>query len=236
MLRTIHDTSRDDVREMRRQNAPFARWLQSGAAACLIACAPLSGCSGERKGAAAERTQVVYVVQRGWHTGLVLNAADWPRRASFVDARYVEFGWGDAAYYQAEKPTWGMAIASLWPSETVMEVVPLQKLPASPEGDYYAVPVHVSKQELAAIAAAIDKSFVQPLSPTGSTYRVAGGEARFYHAKGTFHAFRTCNRWTSELLQLARCGVRPALMITAGQVMGAAKRCDAESAAHNPRT
>jgi hypothetical protein len=40
-----------------------------------------------------------------------------------------------------------------------------------------------------------------------------------------------CNRWTSELLRLAGCAVKPAAMITAGQVMKAAKRCDAESEA-----
>ena len=30
MLRTIHDASRDDMREMQRQNAPIPRPLQSG--------------------------------------------------------------------------------------------------------------------------------------------------------------------------------------------------------------
>ena len=233
MLRTIHGASRDEIRDVRGENAPIPRPSQSGAAICLIVCVLLAGCSGERAVATAERTQVVYVVQRGWHTGVVLNAADWPPRSSFAEARYLGFGWGDATYYQADEPTSGMALGALWPGPTVMEVVPLQEIPAYPEHDYYSVAVHVTRAELEAITASIDKSFVQPFSPTGKTYRVAAGEARYYHAHGKFHAFRTCNRWTSELLRLAGCSVKPGLMMTAGQVMSAAKRCDAESAAHN---
>jgi hypothetical protein len=229
MLRTIHGSSRAEIRDLRGQNAPIRRASQSGAAIGLVVCMLLAGCSGERAVATTERTHVVYVVQRSWHTGIALSAAEWPRPSSFVDARYLEFGWGDAAYYQADEPTSGMALGSLWPGPTVMEVVPLQEIPASPEHDYYSVALHVTRAELEAMTASIDQSFVQPLSPTGKTYRVAAGEARYYHARGKFHAFRTCNRWTSEVLRLAGCAVKPATMMTAGQVMKAAKRCDAES-------
>ena len=196
---------------------------------------PLAGCSGVRTVATAERTQVVYVVRRAWHTGVAISAADWSRGessllSSFPGARYLEFGWGDAVYYQADKPTSGMAVASLWPSATVLEVVPLRDVPAQAADDYEVVPLQVSQAELDAIAAAVQESFVRPVNPTGKTYRTAAGEARFYHARGKFHAFRTCNRWTSELLKLAGCAGRPGLMMTAGQVMGAAKACAAESA------
>ena len=183
----------------------------------------------------AERSQVVYVVRRGWHTGVAIAAADWPRRdwpllSSFADARYLEFGWGDAAFYQADKPTLGMTLAAvLWPSPTVMEVVPLQTAPPAGTDDYESVAVHVTDAELKAIAASLDASFAQPLSPTEKTYRTAGGEARFYHARGKFYLFRMCNRWTSELLELAGCAVSPRLAMTAGQVIKAAKRCEAES-------
>ena len=198
----------------------------------LLACMPLAGCSGTRTVATAERTQVVYVVRRAWHSGVAISAADWSRRdpaflSSFPGARYLEFGWGDAAYYQADEPTSGMAVASLWPSATVMEVVPLQDIPAQAADDYEAVALQVSQAELEALVAAVEKSFVQPVDPTGKTYRSSAGEARFYHARGKFHAFRTCNRWTSELLKLAGCTVRPALIVTSGQVIGAAKRCGA---------
>lgn len=207
------------------------------AAICLlIACLPLAGCAGDRTVADSERSQVVYVVRRGWHSGVALATADWPQRdgallTTFHDTRYLEFGWGDADFYQADKPGAGMALAAvLWPSSTVMEVVPLQAAPPPGEGDFEAVAVHVTNSELKAISSALDASFEQPLNPTGKTYRTAGGEARFYHARGKFYLFRMCNRWTAELLQLAGCSVSPRLSMSAGQIVKAAKKCDAESA------
>jgi uncharacterized protein (TIGR02117 family) len=202
----------------------------------LIACLPLAGCSSERTVADSERSQVVYVVRRGWHSGVALATADWPQRdwpplTTFADARYLEFGWGDADFYQADKPGAGMALAAvLWPSSTVMEVVPLQAAPPPGTDDFEAVAVHVTNSELKAIASSLDASFEQAISQTGKTYRTAGGEARFYRARGNFYLFRMCNRWTAELLQLAGCSVSPRLTMTAGQVVKAAKKCDAESA------
>lgn len=201
----------------------------------LIACLSLAGCSGERTVADSERSQVIYVIRRGWHSGVALAAADWPQRdwpllTTFSDARYIEFGWGDADYYQADKPTAGMALAAVfWPSSTVMEVVPLQAAPLPGTGDFESVAVHVTNAELKAIASSLDASFEQPISPTGKTYRTADGDARFYRARGNFYLFRMCNRWTAELLQLAGCAASPRLTMTAGQVVTAAKKCEAES-------
>ena len=200
----------------------------------LIACLPLAGCSSERTIADSERSQVVFVVRRGWHSGVALATTDWPQPdwpllTTFHDARYLEFGWGDADFYQADKPGAGMALAAvLWPSPTVMEVVPLQAAPPPGTDNFEAVAVHVTNSELKAIASSLDSSFEQPISPTGKTYRTAGGEARFYRARGNFYLFRMCNRWTAELLQLAGCSVSPRLTMTTGQVVKAAKKCDAE--------
>jgi len=204
------------------------------AAATLLACAVLCGCSSstERTFADSERSRVVYVVRRGHHTGFALAVADWPNRdwsvlGSFPQARYLEFGWGDAAYYQAPDPTLGVTIAAVfWPTPTVMEVVPWQVVAQGVE-DSETVALHVSDAELQAIAKSIDDSFVQPISTTGNGYDTANGRALFYHARGKFHMFRMCNRWTAERLQLAGCSVRSPLVITASQAITAAKRCEA---------
>jgi uncharacterized protein (TIGR02117 family) len=160
---------------------------------------------------------------------------DWPVLTNFPQARYLEFGWGDAAYYQAPDPTLGMTIAAVfWPTPTVMEVVPWQVV-AEGVADSETVALHVSDAELQAIAKSIDDSFVQPISATGNGYQVAQGRALFYHARGKFHMFRMCNRWTAERLQLAGCSVRPRLMMTASQAITAAKRCDAAMPSLVPR-
>ena len=160
---------------------------------------------------------------------------DWPVLASFPQARYLEFGWGDAAYYQAPAPSLGVTIAAVfWPTPTVMEVIPWQVVAEGVE-DSETVALRVSEAELRALARSIDDSFVQPIGATGSGYDVSRGRARFYHARGKFHMFRMCNRWTAERLQLAGCSVRPRLMMTASQAITAAKRCDAAMPSLVPR-
>ncbi len=81
--------------------------------------------------------------------------------------------------------------------------------------------------ELQAIAQSIDDSFVQPISPTGKGYRVAGGQCALSITRAASSTlFRMCNRWTAERLQLAGCSVRPRLVMTASQAITAAKRCE----------
>jgi uncharacterized protein (TIGR02117 family) len=203
-------------------------------AAVLISCAILGGCSSsdERTSSDTERSRVVYVVRRAHHSGLAVATADWPNRGwpvltSFPQARYLEFGWGDAAYYQAPDPSLGVTIAAVfWPTPTVMEVIPWEVVAEGVE-DSETVALRVSDAELQAIAKSIDDSFVQPIKSTGNSYPVAKGRALFYDARGKFHTFRMCNRWTAERLQLAGCSVRPRLVMTASQAIKAAKRCEA---------
>jgi len=158
--------------------------------------------------------------------------ADWPNRdwsvlASFPQARYLEFGWGDADFYQRPEPTSGMTIAAIfWPTPTVMEVVPWRQGIASGLEDSETVALHVTDAELQAIAKSIDDAFVQPISAMGIGYETASGRALFYHANGKFHLFRMCNRWTIERLLLAGCSVHPSLVMTATQSITAAKRCE----------
>jgi len=211
------------------------------AAAVLATCAILGGCSSsdERTSSDAERSRVVYVVRRANHSGIAVATADWPNHnwsvlAGFPQTRYLEFGWGDAAYYQAPDPSLGVTIAAVfWPTPTVMEVVPWQVVAEGVE-DSETVALRVSEAELQAIAKSIDDSFVQPINATGNSYPTANGRALFYHARSKFHMFRMCNRWTAERLQLAGCSVRPRFTMTASQVITAAKRCEAATPALAP--
>ena len=76
--------------------------------------------------------QTVHVVSNGWHTGIVVPRKAvvatrvLPEAADFPDAAYLEFGWGDQGFYQADEITTGLTLnAILWPTETVMHVVAL---------------------------------------------------------------------------------------------------------------
>jgi len=72
--------------------------------------------------------QPIHVVRHGWHSGIVVRAADvpqdaWPARRDFNDTEYLEVGWGDRAYYQAPDPSvWLGLRALLWPSPGVLHM------------------------------------------------------------------------------------------------------------------
>ena len=88
-------------------------------------CAPQLN-SGAAPAADAQATMhPVHVVRRGWHSGIVVRAADvpeqaWPARRDFVGAEHLEVGFGDRAYYQATDPSvWLGLRALLWPTAGV---------------------------------------------------------------------------------------------------------------------
>ncbi|MFB8829604.1 DUF2459 domain-containing protein [Azotobacter sp. CWF10] len=71
----------------------------------------------------------IYIVSHGWHTGFVVPADDVQRRLPelkqrFGNTAYIEFGWGDEGFYQAEEVTSGLTLKAIfWPSESVMHAV-----------------------------------------------------------------------------------------------------------------
>ncbi|MFD1691703.1 DUF2459 domain-containing protein [Azotobacter chroococcum] len=81
------------------------------------------------EGSAGKGDNEIYIVSHGWHTGFVLPADDVQRRLPELEKRfgntaYIEFGWGDEGFYQAEEVTSRLMLkAILWPSESVMHVV-----------------------------------------------------------------------------------------------------------------
>ncbi|HLE45114.1 MAG TPA: DUF2459 domain-containing protein, partial [Methylomirabilota bacterium] len=105
-----------------------------------VAIALASGCAGPGRGFGAvdaeARSRTVHIVGHGWHTGLVIRRADipeatWPEHQNFADAEYVEVGWGDRDFYQAEQVSLGAALkAGLWPTEGVLHVVGVTAPPA----------------------------------------------------------------------------------------------------------
>lgn len=199
----------------------------------LLACG-LAGCvTGDAcytSATPAESLRSLYVVKRGWHTGLAIAASDWPNRqwsvlADFSDADYLEFGWGEARFYQAEQETWWMALrAALWPNPSVIHVIGVRQ---PFDAHLYAddiVEVRVSAEGLQRLAAAIEGEFTDanPV-PTGVSVSYAPQPNRFYRAKRKFFFPRMCNWWTATLLEEAACPIKPWTVVSGGRVMREAR-------------
>ena len=79
----------------------------------------------------------IYVVSHDRHTGVVVDREHAGLYLTALDeefkqsTRYIEVGWGDASYYQAEDKTMKLAAqAILYPTDTVLHVV---AVPMDPE-------------------------------------------------------------------------------------------------------
>ena len=71
----------------------------------------------------------VYVVNHGWHTGFVvptsfIHKAVPELKHRFENAPYIEFGWGDNEFYQAEEITSGVTLKAIFlPTDSVVHAV-----------------------------------------------------------------------------------------------------------------
>jgi uncharacterized protein (TIGR02117 family) len=193
------------------------RWKAArllSAAGLLIAVAIAPGCTvapaiaPDPASAEAGPQRTIYVVRHGWHTGIVVRAADvpesaWPARRDFAGADYLEVGWGDREYYQAPDPDAWLALRALfWPTPGVLHVVgfsrPVERHFATAE----IIELHVSEQGFARLVQYIRASHEldasgEPISLGIGRY----GTSRFYASREAFHLFKTCNVWTARVLR-----------------------------------
>ena len=168
----------------------------------------------------------VYVVNHGWHTGFVVPASGIHQampelKQRFENAPYIEFGWGDNEFYQAEEITSGVTLKAIFlPTNSVVHavLVPLKV-------DRYFKNSEVEKfcledSELESLIKFISSSFYRDES--GNILKLNHGiygDSQFYKAKGDFHIFNTCNKWTAKGLESAGMKISTTFKLTAGSIM-----------------
>ena len=163
----------------------------------LAACAQQPVC---------EPTRTLYVVNHGWHSGIVVERAELARRLPALeagDAEYLEVGWGEERFYQARESTLGMALrALLKPNASVLHVVPFS---GTPQRYFIHSEVREVRTDDARYASALDfiaASFTKEPARLGPSLY---GEGWFYPATRSFHLFNTCNSWVADVLEKASC-------------------------------
>jgi len=194
------------------------------AAGCL---GPIAALYPPRPGGPA---MSVWVVDHGWHTGLVVGRASLPtellpEQRDFPGARYLEFGWGDAEFYRAREPTLGLGLkAAFWSPGSVLHVVGLDASVEARLAGAEVVEVRLSRPGFEALARFIHDTFLRnvndrPVVLGGGLYPAS----RFYLARGRYHLLNTCNTWVAEALRAAGCPITPTYAMTAGNVMQQAR-------------
>lgn len=205
----------------------FAMALLAGV---LCGCASNNACYSPAT--SQDSLHSVYVVKRAWHTGIAVAAADWPNRswsvlADFPDSRYLEFGWGDARFYQAsaEEETWWLALrAAFFSTGSAVHVIGVdQPTPEALIADK-VIEVRLSADGLQKLTASIEAEFKDRAPRSFGAPLLGTPEPnRFYYARRRFFFPRMCNWWTSQRLNDAGCPIAAWSVVSANRVIREAK-------------
>ncbi len=158
---------------------------------------------------------LIQVTSNGWHTGIVVARAQLPagvipEAADFPDAPYLSFGWGDAEFYPAPRPTVGLTLrAALQPTPAVIHMAGLPTDPRRVFPTAEVVDLRVSIEGYRNLLAYLHGSFARAgRERLPSTAPGLYSFSLFYPAIGKFHLFNTCNTWTARGLELAGLPIR----------------------------
>ena len=169
---------------------------------------------------------VIFVTSNGWHSGVIVAKADLPpdrlpEITDFPEARYIEFGWGDAVFYPSKEMTISNTLsAALVPTSAVVHVVGLRAEPARVFTEAEIIALPIDDKNFGRLINFIDASFER----SGAQRALSSGPglyatSRFYPAKGSFHLFNTCNTWTARALAAAKFDIDAAGTLRAEALM-----------------
>ncbi|MDH5765393.1 MAG: TIGR02117 family protein [Gammaproteobacteria bacterium] len=167
----------------------------------------------------------IYIISHGWHTGIVIPADDIKTIAPELDQRfgetlYLEFGWGDKGFYQANEITSGLTLrAVFWPTESVMHVVAVPVYPYEYFPDSEIERLCLNNEELKLLIQFLSDSFYKEAGRIVTLKNGLYGDSQFYKAEGDYYLMNTCNKWTAKGLKSIGMDIWPMFKLTSGSIM-----------------
>lgn len=175
---------------------------------------------------AAARCRTLYIGGHTRHASVIVDRRDFDPAQSlgtldFNGKDWLEFGWGDADFYQARGEDILFGLKALFlPTGAVMHVHGFNGSPASNFPKTEILELHFTPAGYAHLLDFIRISFardtegqVMPIGP--GLY----GLSRFYEGTGTYSMFNTCNTWMAKVLAAGGFPIDPADVGTVGQFM-----------------
>lgn len=195
----------------------------------------LAGCLGPVQGVfpagSGQPTQTVYVVNHGWHTGIVVPTAPLPAsiRPVWLDVTrhpHLEMGWGDDGFYRAEQVTSGIALrAMFWRNPAVLHVVAVDKPPEVYFAGSGIIAVTVSAEGFRRLCTYLADSYAT--TDRGEVFDLGTGiygTSRFYRATGHYYFPNTCNKWTARALRATGAPISPFYALRAENVFSQSRK------------
>jgi len=176
--------------------------------------------------------RTIYLVNHGWHAGIVMRRSDiprgiWPEHRDFPDSKYLEVGWGDSTFYQTPEPDLFIALqAGLTPTESVLHIVGFN----NPVTRYFpyseVVEIQLSNTGFERLCRYFNDSHLR--DKTGNALALGPGlygKSRFYRSSEAYHLFNNSNHWTARALQTAGCRSVSESVLTVDQLMKKSLQC-----------
>ena len=188
----------------------------------------LSGCSTfkswENLPVNYEDEATIYVVNHGWHTGIVIPGNKLGDLSfleqQFGGSEYYELGWGDKGFYEAKEITSNLTMRAIfWPTKSVMHVVALPQKPNEYFPHSKTIAIKVSKLGLSKLKASIALSFKTENNKIMKTRKGLYGNSLFFKGNGNYYMTNTCNTWTAKMLKTTGAPIVSFLTLTASSVM-----------------
>ncbi len=168
----------------------------------------------------------VYIVNHGWHTGFVVPAETIQKQLPqlkdrFENTPFIEFGWGDKGFYQAQEITSGLTVQAIfWPTDSVIHAV---AVPERADGYFSNSHVEVlclNNKQYSLLISFIENSFYR--DSNGKITKLKKGiygNSQFYKGVGDFYLMNTCNKWTAKGLRSAELDISTTFKFSAGSIM-----------------
>lgn len=178
----------------------------------------------------------IYIVNHGWHTGIIMSSELIKHMMPELNERFkhktfIEFGWGDKGFYQANEITTKITLKAIFtPSESVMHAVGFNTSP----------PQYFKSSEMQALCLSdikfnklnrfIKDSFlVDDKNNIIKQRKGIYGDSQFYKGVGAYHLTNTCNKWTANALKQMGVDINPIFKLTAQSVMSSINDLDKQS-------
>jgi uncharacterized protein (TIGR02117 family) len=196
--------------QCRHARLPFpSRWIAPlfGLILSSACYAPIARLNPPAPG---EPTKPVWIVGHRLHTGIVVRPADvlvliWPGSGDFSGSTFLEVGWGDRDYYQAQRVTVGLALQAIFRSRgSVLHVVGFDAWVEEFFPDTDIVQLELPERAFEDLTRFIGASYAR--DAVGGSIRLGSGaypQSFFYLAEGTYRLFNNCNHWAARALHAA---------------------------------
>ncbi len=168
----------------------------------------------------------VYIVSHGWHTGIVVPTETIQKqlpqlKKRFKNTPFIEFGWGDEGFYQAEEITSGLTVRAIfWPTEAVIYAVAVPEPAEAYFTNNQVEALCLQDRQYSKLISFIENSFYKDSDGYITVLKNGKyGNSQFYKGVGEYYLMNTSNKWTAKGLSSADMDISTTFKLTADSIM-----------------